>query len=349
LNHSSYLYLIEPAVFPAFTKMRARSRLHRLMPNLNVAVLGSPGYSKELGKKGTQSDVTFYNLKRGEDTVTLLEPTRYPERLASLFYAASFADTAILVVEGLDAHFGESVLMLKCAGVERGIIVLRNYITPAQVGRFIKGTILEGYAYADDDPVGLREALLEMASRPEDPVEEAWGTVVVDHAFNVRGVGPVALGTVKEGVIARHGSLSLPPGEKVAQVRSIQKHDDDFESARAGDRVGVALKNVDVGDLERGAVLTSRGDMRATTEFTSEAELVPYWLNPLSEGMVLHLGHWMQFNAAKLFSVEENGLRTHLRLTLSLERPLVHPPGARAVIAYLNGGNLRVVGTIGLP
>jgi hypothetical protein len=76
---------------------------------------------------------------------------------------------------------------------------------------------------------------------------------------------------------------------------------------------------------------------------------VPYWLNPLSERMMLHVGHWMQFNAAKLASVGDNGLRTHPRLTLSLEKPLVHLPGARAVMTYLNGGNLRIVGTIGLP
>ncbi|NLB01670.1 MAG: elongation factor Tu, partial [Methanomicrobiales archaeon] len=48
------------------------------MGNLNVAVLGPAGYAKDLGKKGTESDITFYNLKKGEDTVTIIEPTRYP-------------------------------------------------------------------------------------------------------------------------------------------------------------------------------------------------------------------------------------------------------------------------------
>ncbi|MDD4300096.1 MAG: elongation factor Tu, partial [Methanomicrobium sp.] len=61
------------------------------MPNLNVAMLGAPEYAKNVGKKGTASDIVFYNLKKGEDTVTIIEPLRYPERLPPLFYTASMA------------------------------------------------------------------------------------------------------------------------------------------------------------------------------------------------------------------------------------------------------------------
>jgi len=34
------------------------------MGNLIVAVLGAPGYSSSLGKKGTSTDITLYDLKR---------------------------------------------------------------------------------------------------------------------------------------------------------------------------------------------------------------------------------------------------------------------------------------------
>ncbi len=61
------------------------------MSNLNVAVIGVPDYSKELGKAGTISDITFFNLKKEEVTVTIIEPSRYPEKLSSLFYAISMA------------------------------------------------------------------------------------------------------------------------------------------------------------------------------------------------------------------------------------------------------------------
>jgi hypothetical protein len=35
------------------------------MGNLMVAVLGTPGYGSVLGKKGTSTDITLYNLKKG--------------------------------------------------------------------------------------------------------------------------------------------------------------------------------------------------------------------------------------------------------------------------------------------
>ena len=49
------------------------------MGNITVAILGALDYGSNLGKKGTSTDITFYNLKKGEDTVTLIEPTRYPK------------------------------------------------------------------------------------------------------------------------------------------------------------------------------------------------------------------------------------------------------------------------------
>ena len=82
------------------------------MSNLNVAILGAPEYGKELGKKGTVSDLTFYNLKKGENTVTLIEPSRYPERIAPLFYAISMSQKILLIVDQMDPAFGETVLML---------------------------------------------------------------------------------------------------------------------------------------------------------------------------------------------------------------------------------------------
>jgi ribosomal protein L14 len=171
------------------------------MPNLNVAVLGSPGYSRELGKKGTESDVTLYNVKKGEATVTIVEPSMYPEKLQSLYYAAGFADAAVLVVERLDASFGETVVMLDCLGVERGVIVPRNYVTEDQISRFTRGTVVKGYRYMMDEPPLLREHLVSEAERLPCGGAAESGAVAVDHYFNVRGVGAVALGVVKKGQV----------------------------------------------------------------------------------------------------------------------------------------------------
>jgi selenocysteine-specific translation elongation factor len=214
------------------------------MGNLTVAILGPVGYGGNLGKKGTATDITFYNLKKGEDTVTIIEPSRYPERLAPLYYAVSLSKYAVVVVDEINAMFGEMLVMLQCANVTNGVLVLRNYIPKEKIQPLLKDTNLAGYEFMQEDNNMLREKLLAIAAqqKPPEAIANPVGIVPVDHAFNVKGVGVVVLGVVSSGTIAKHAVLKVLPGTKTAQVRSIQKHDDEFDLASEGDRVGLALR-----------------------------------------------------------------------------------------------------------
>ncbi len=318
------------------------------MGNLMVAVLGAQGYSSALGKKGTSTDITLYNIKKGEDTVTLIEPNRYPERLAPLFFATSEAKKAIVVIDELNATFGESLVMLQCCGVSSGYFILRNYIQKEKVEPLIRGTALEKYEFATDDPNTLREKLLSEAAL-QTAIDPPSGTVPVDHSFNVKGVGAVALGVVVDGCVQKHDEMHVLPGLKTAQVRSIQKHDGDFDSAFEGDRVGLALKNVEVEDLDRGTILTNDPSIKATKTLKTQVSLVKYWQTPIKAEMVLHIGHWMQFLNCKVEAVSDEGNWRQPTLTLTLEKELVHRHGDKAVLMYLEGGKLRVAGTVSLP
>ncbi|MFH0748865.1 MAG: EF-Tu/IF-2/RF-3 family GTPase [Candidatus Bathyarchaeota archaeon] len=323
------------------------------MGSLIVAVLGSVGYGSNLGKTSTSTDITLYDLKKGEDIVTFIEPTRYPERLAPLFFATSIANKAILVVDELNSAFGECTVMLQCSKVTSGYIVLRNYVTKADVEPFIKGTVLENFEFVEDNPPVLGERLLaetqKLKPNPNMGELRLPGTVPVDHSFSVKGIGTVVLGVVLKGAIEKHETVKVLPGKKTAQIRSIQKHDDDFDWACEGERVGLALKNIEVEDLDRGTILTSDSSLKSTTLLKAPASLVRYWSIPIKNGMVLHLGHWMQFVASKVESVTAKEDWRNPVLTLLLEKELIHFPNDEAVITYLDGGKLRVVGIIQLP
>ncbi len=318
------------------------------MGNLIVAVIGVSGFSGALAKKGTSTDIALYNLKKGEDAVTLIEPTRYPERLAPLFYATSEAKKAIVVVDELNATLGESLVMLQCCGVSSGYFILRNYLPKEKIEPIIKGTILEKYEFLPEDPNALRERLLNDAA-VQKPMPASVGTVPVDHAFNVKGVGVVVLGVVVQGSIAKHNALDVFPGGKKAQIRSIQKHDEDFDSAIEGDRVGLALKGVEVEDVDRGVVLTTDPTIKSSKTLKVQATLVKYWQTPLKADMVLHIGHWMQFLNSKVEEISDEGDWRKPALTLILEKDLVYHSGDQAVLMYLEGGKLRVAGTVKLP
>jgi selenocysteine-specific translation elongation factor len=322
------------------------------MGNLTVAVLGSLGYGSNLGKKGTSTDITFYNLKKGEDAITFIEPTRYPERLAPLFYAVALAKKAIIAVDEVNASFGESLVMLQCSDIQSGYIVLRNYVTKEKIQPLIKGTSLENFEIINDDPIYIREQLLAETAKQktvELPAgQQAVGTVPVDHSFNVKGVGVVVLGVVAKGFIQKHATLNVLPAAKTAQVRSIQKHDDEFDIAGEGDRVGLALKNVDVEDLDRGAILTNDPSMKTSASLKVHASLIRYWQSPIKQGMVMHVGHWTQFTTAKVEEVSDEGDWRKPTLTLTLDKALVYRPNDKAVLMYLEGAKLRIAGTLEL-
>ena len=322
------------------------------MGNLTVAAIGSPGYAAGIGKKSGTTDVTDYDIKKGDVTVSIIEPSSYPDKLASLFYSVSMVDIALVVVDKIDATFGECALMLDCIGIGKGYIVLRGGIVKEQIAPLIKGLSMERYALLEDNPIAIREKLMEDAEGLESnesiKMTTGAGSVPVDQCFNVKGVGTVVLGNVVEGVINRHDKVKTAPGGKPAEVRSIQKHDDEFDWSAKGDRVGLALKGIEVADIERGTVLTNNPALKSGLAFTAEAKLVKYWPKALEEGMVLHIGHWMQFVSARLESVKDEGDWKQPTLKMALDKPMVHLPGDRAVICYLDGGKLRVVGHFAL-
>ncbi|MFB6133475.1 MAG: GTP-binding protein, partial [Halanaeroarchaeum sp.] len=99
----------------------------------------------------------------------------------------------------------------------------------------------------------------------------------VDRSYNVTGVGPVASGTIKSGTVDVGDHLLLGPlhdgSYREVSVRSIEMHYHRVDHAEAGRIVGIALKNVDAEELERGMVLHSaEADPDAVREF--EAEVV---------------------------------------------------------------------------
>ncbi|MBN1167423.1 MAG: elongation factor Tu [Methanospirillaceae archaeon] len=315
------------------------------MTNLNVVVLGPPGFSKDIGKIGTNTDIAFYNHKKGETTLTLIEPSRYPEKFSSLFFAVSLGDVAVLVIEEITAVLGECILMLDCAGIDQGYLILRNYLDKEQIAPLIKGTVLEGYEIVSDDTNLLRERLLHEAEERKSP-EEGKGIIPVDHHFNVKGIGTVILGSVIAGTIHKHDQVRVYPTTITATVRSIQKHDDDAQDAVTGDRVGLALKGIDAEMLDRGYVLAPEHAVVQTTTITGSLTLIPYWKEPIREQMVLYVGHWMQFLPFRVTGCIPGENPREKSITLSSDHELMYRPGDSAVLVYLESEKLRIVGSI---
>jgi len=318
------------------------------MSNLNIAFMGPDVLAKELGKEGTSSDITFYNLKKGDVTLTVIRPSRYPEKISSLFYTASLAEIAVLVIEEVNVRLGETILMLNAAGINEGLLILKNYIDQTQIAPLIKGTLLEKYQIFPDDKTGLREWLISRASEKKQISGDKTGIVPIDHHFPVKGIGTVILGCVEDGCIKRHDMLTVHPTGKQVQVRSIQMHDDDTESACKGNRVGLALKGIEAEELDRGYVLSNDSDIISSYEIKGKADIIPYWPEPLKEQMVIYAGHWMQFLPCRIICISDEGNFRKPELTLTFEQKLIYKAGSRLILHYLDNERLRIIGTMNI-
>ena len=317
------------------------------MGNLNIAVLGAKDYASKIGKKGTVTDMTFYDHKSGTDSFTLIEPSKYPEKLSSLFYSVAMSEFAILVVDKIDSFLGETIVMTDVLGIDRGWIILQNYIQPEQLKPLLAGTCLEGYEYKEDDPIKLREELIAMAkAEAKAPGEGTCGSCPVDSHFNVRGVGTVVLGSVIDGYFRKHDKMTVFPIKREVILKSIQKHDLDADDGVKGDHVGLALRGIESDELDRGYVVTTDPSVKMSRKVEGNVSLIKYWPSPLKESMVLHIGHWMQMVPCRISSVDNGDDFRSAKVEFDLESDMIHKPGDRATIMYLEGGKLRVVGSI---
>lgn len=319
------------------------------MGNLNVVVAGSNNFAADVGKKGTVTDMTFFEIKKGTDSVTLIEPTKYPDKLSSLFYAVSMAEYAILVVEKIDNFLGETIVMIDSLGIDKGWIVLRNYIQPEQLKPLLAGTCLAGYQPLEDDAIATREMLIELACNTKKTAGDGTcGSCPIDSHFNVKGVGTVVLGSVIDGYFKVHDKMQIFPLKREVILKSIQKHDVDAQDGIKGDHVGLALRGIESDELDRGFVATTDPSVKMSKKVSVKANLVKFWPNPIKEGMVMHIGHWMQMVPCRVTSVSDDGDFRAPKLELDLEDNIIHKPGDKALMMYLEGGKLRVVGSFNL-
>ena len=312
------------------------------MPAVTLGALGNLDYARTLGKKSTESDVQLYTFKEGDVNASMVIPFRHPEKVHPLLYAVNAGDAVLVTINAMNRDLGESILAAAAAGHSRGLIVLQNYVQPDQVAPLLKGTTLASLPMTDDDKgATVRAKLAELAT----PHRDGPARVPVDHHFNVKGVGEVVLGFVKQGVLKKHDVLQVYPTKKTCQVRSIQVHDVDVPEAHTGDHVGLALKNIEHDDLDRGHVLAPEGSLSvadAGATVALKCSVTPFYKPGIKADGVYHIAHGWQMISARAKGDLPAGKEGVVPFELS--KAMAYAPGDRVVLANLDNAAQRVVG-----
>jgi selenocysteine-specific translation elongation factor len=307
-----------------------------------LCVLNSETLGQALGKKGSETDMTLYNHKAGDRALSVVCPTKYPDKLAPLLYSLYLGSEVFLIIDKLDKTIGEEVVACDVMEKSKGTVFLENFIDASQVKPLLKGTALESWPIVEG--VGNHNEMRERLMAREPEMKTGPVRVSIDQSFPVRGVGTVCLGIVDQGVVKKHQELMIFPTCKKASVRSIQVHDNDVDEAGSGNRVGLAMKGVEPEDIGRGTILAEAGTMAVKTELELTIAVNKFWKGALKGGMVVHAACGMQFISGILSMDGELKAGQSGKVGMKLESPMAVSPNDAIVICWLESTGSRVVG-----
>jgi selenocysteine-specific translation elongation factor len=302
-----------------------------MISSINFVVLGKQDLASEFGKKGTESDLTLFDRKESDIIKTWVIPNGFPEKIQPLFQAINLAEYVIFHVDKLDKFTGEQIIALDSLKKEKGILSHTFDVDEAKLDLMIKGTVVEKYAKVDQDKIKEEMDKLEPISS-DGPSE-----LLIDHCFDVKGVGTVILGKVTDGTIKQYDNLKLYPAGIDVLIKSIQMHDDPVTESICPARVGLAVKGAKPDDVGRGDVIAADGVVDIKTELELDFTKSPFYKSEIAEnqGCLVNIG--LQIKAAKFVSISP--------LKLSFEKPIICKKGDIAVILKPESTTIRILGS----
>ncbi len=304
--------------------------------SLNIAVRGEDPVQRaaaaaSIGKKANSGDLGFYHTVFGGKIVNVIEPAAYPAKVSSLLECVALCDWAVVLADKPSPFLGETIVALDLTNTRT------VFVSPLDLSPFLKdSTLSSSQVFPTFDEA--KEFLLVQESQPK----EGQPIVYADHCFEVKGVGTVLLGVVKQGKVLVHDKLSCSPQGLEIEVKSIQKNDADVHESYSGDRVGFAIKGTKAEMVPRGTVL-SVGPVETTQGFPIKVGLSKFCRSKLAAGEVVHLSAGLQFVPARVKSGEVEPGKSAV-LAFDCEKPMALPAGQQVIVCNLNAKGLRVLG-----
>ena len=302
-----------------------------MIRSVNFVVLGKQDIVSDFGKKGTETDLTLYDRKESDIIKTWVIPNGFPDKIQPLFQAINLAEYAILYVDKLDKFTGEQIIALDLLKKEKGILSHTFDVDESKLAMMIKGTVVENYTKVDQNKIKEEMNKLEPITNDE-PAE-----MVIDHCFDVKGVGTVILGKVTNGTVKQYDNLKLYPADIGVLIKSIQMHDDPVNESICPARVGLAVKGAKPDEVSRGDVISEEGAVDVKTEIDLDFHKSPFYKNDIAEnqGCLVNIG--LQIKAAKFSSISP--------LKLTFEKPIVCKTGQIAVVLKPESTTIRILGS----
>jgi elongation factor 1-alpha len=251
---------------------------------------------KDERDRGITIDLAFQKFETSKFFYTLIDAPGHRDFIKNMITGASEADAAILVVsvkpgetEAATEPGGqarEHAFLSRTLGVGQIVVALNKMddagYTEARykevkdiVEKMLK---MVGYntskvnfipvsAWKGDNLVKKSENMpwykgqtlaeaLDSFTPPEKPINKPLRIPIQD-VYSITGVGTVPVGRVETGIIKSNQKVIVMPAGVSGEVKSIETHHTQMDSAEAGDNIGFNLRGVDKKLIHRGDMIGS--------------------------------------------------------------------------------------------
>jgi selenocysteine-specific elongation factor len=240
---------------------------------ISTAGIDAHPQSKE---RGITIDLGFTSFVLENYLITLVDGPGHADLIKISASSVEIIDCAIIVIDinkGPQVQTGEHLIMIEALGIKKILVVLNKIdLFKGNIREEVKNIreFFDSTEYSSSVPVfavsakekkgfdDFKEGILdtiktiEINRDLEDPI-----IIPIDHHFSIKGIGAVVTGTILKGKLDLNEVLTVLPVNTSGRVKSIQIFHENVENAKAGDRVGLNIKNLDVKIIYRGCYATN--------------------------------------------------------------------------------------------
>jgi len=307
----------------------------------------------------------------GGGRLSVVDVPGHERFVRTMVAGATGIDLFLLVIaadDGVMPQTVEHVAIIELLGVERGVVALTKAdlvdeelleMAAEDVREFLAQTPYSGcevVTVSARDGRGTAELLVALQRAAEHVTVRRRGgpaRLPVDRVFPLKGIGTVVTGTLWRGEIRAGDAMVVEPGGARTAVRSVQVHDHEAEVVSAGSRVGVNLRGLDRGAVQRGSWLVAAESAgRVCRRFDAWVQVAPGG-RPLRSGDQVRLHHGTAQYLARVAPLEgrEIAAGAQAAALVRLDGDAVVEPHDRFIlralspVATVGGGEVLVTGT----
>jgi elongation factor 1-alpha len=249
---------------------------------------------KDERERGITIDLAFQKFETAKYFFTLIDAPGHKDFIKNMITGASEADAAILVISVKPGETEASIepggqgrehaFLAKTLGVGQIVVALnkmddvnwqesRYKEVKDNVEKMLKSVgfntakvnFIPVSGWKGDNLVKKSENMpwykgvtlaeaLDAFEPPEKPIGKPLRIPVQD-VYTITGAGTVPVGRVETGKMRPNDKVVVMPSGAVGEVKSIETHHTQMESAEAGDNVGFNLRGIDKKSIKRGDVI----------------------------------------------------------------------------------------------